>query len=83
MTTRVVTARHVYPASVDRGHSIPSSVSISSETGISVPSRSVEHPQPLSTTVQTGFLPVVPLNDSILAIGCPPECLPDPAADPA
>jgi hypothetical protein len=81
MTTRVTT-RHVYPASVDREYSIPSSVSISSAATIPVPSRAVEHPQSLSTTVVTGFPPVVPLNDSILATGYPPESPSDPAADP-
>ena len=73
MTTRLVTSRHVYPASVDRGRSIPSSVTISSAAVVPGPSRPVEHPQSLSTTVVTGFPPVVPLNDSILATGSPPE----------
>ena len=83
MPTRVLEGRPVYPASIYGGSSTPSPVGSSSPAAFPVPSRAVEHPQALSTTVEVGFPPVVPLNDSILATGFPPESPPDPAEAPA
>jgi len=82
MTTKTFSIGSFHPKAVEQGNSTPLPVGISSSIISPVPARVVEHPQALSTTVETGFPPVVPLNDSILATGFPLESPSDPAEAP-
>lgn len=53
--------------------SMPAEIGSACPTLPVVQPRPLEHPESMSLTVQVGFPPMEPVNDSTLAIECPPE----------
>ena len=70
------------------GYSLGASRSIPAEVGSACPDflivqpRPLEHPESMEFTVEIGFPPLEPVNDSTLAIEYPPESQADPAESP-
>lgn len=62
--------------------SIPAEVGSACPTNPVVQPRPLEHPESMSLTVEVGFLPMEPVNDSILAIEYPPGWLADQPETP-
>lgn len=81
MMPKVLAASTFVPSTPGKVSTIPRGVGISASSGLNDSPSPLEHPQPMSTTVQSGFPPRNPRNDSSLAIAFPPESPPVPAED--
>jgi hypothetical protein len=71
MLTDLLKSIVVHPAEPDGVRSIPAEVGTAAPFDPVVQSGPVEHPQELTTTVAAGAPPIVPMNDSKLALGRP------------